>query len=177
MNELQEQAIRILNNTVENITGSASVDQAKETAQLTQGYLVGTRLLNIINPCQYDAMTKLVKIAVEAVERRAEKTAPGVTSTESGSKEGHPKKDDSLTTSSVVEKPADVKKRTEVSIIVDESGVAHTQVRGSAIEISACISGLIENTFKAGIPTSLITAAVITGSAAAGIILNEVPKC
>lgn len=97
MNELKDPAIKIFKSTVESITGSETMDQAKETAQLARGYLVGIRMLGIINVGQYGAMSSLINIAVGAVQQRIEKAASGVTSTESSSsKEGCPVEDKSL---------------------------------------------------------------------------------
>jgi hypothetical protein len=84
MSKLKDPAIKIFNNTVEHITGAETMEQAKETAQLARGYLVGIQMLGIINICQYGAMNDLLGIAVEAASQRIKRTASGVTSTESG---------------------------------------------------------------------------------------------
>jgi hypothetical protein len=89
MSELKDPAIKIFNNTVEHITGAETMEQAKEIAQLARGYLVGIRVLGIINICQYGAMNDLLGIAVEAANQRIKRTASGVTSTESGKENLH----------------------------------------------------------------------------------------
>jgi hypothetical protein len=97
MNDLKDPAIKLFYNTIESITGSKSIAQAKETAQLARGYLVGIHGLGIINISQYGAMTNLLNVAVDAVQQRTEKAAPGVISTESGlPKAGCPVKDSGL---------------------------------------------------------------------------------
>lgn len=84
MNELKGPAIKIFFNTIASITGAQTAEQADSTAQLARGYLVGIRLLEIINDSQYSAMSNLLKAAVDAVKQRIKRTASGVTSTESG---------------------------------------------------------------------------------------------
>lgn len=82
MNELKSPAIKIFYNTVESITGARTAEQADSSAQLACGYLVGIRLLEIINDSQYGAMSDLLKAAVDAVKQCIKRTASGVTSTE-----------------------------------------------------------------------------------------------
>lgn len=84
MNELKSHAVRIFNNTLESITGAESVERAKDTCHLARGYITGLQLLGLITDLQFNAMDKLLDIAVEAVAQRIKKAASGVTSTESG---------------------------------------------------------------------------------------------
>lgn len=171
---MKEHAIRIFNDTLASITGADCVETAEDTAQLVRGYLVGIRLLGIINSIQYNAMSDRLAIALESAQQHIKKTA-SLLEQESGSKEGHPLSD-ANNTFSLDETVADVKPRAEVSVIVDSAGMAHTVVRGSALEISACIASLIDGTAKAGILIPLITDAVVTGSATVGIALQEALK-
>lgn len=85
MNDLKDPAIKIFNNTVESITGSETIEQAKETAQLARGYLVGIRMLGIINISQYGAMTNLLNVAMEAAQKHIKQAATSTANTDSGS--------------------------------------------------------------------------------------------
>lgn len=91
-----EHAIRIFNDTLVSITGAESNESAEDTAQLLRGYLVGIRLLGIVNSVQYGAMSDLLNVALESAQKHIKKTA-SLLEQESGSKEGHPKTDASNT--------------------------------------------------------------------------------
>ncbi len=84
MNELTKTAIKIFDNTLQSITGAQTVGKAESSAQLARGYLVGIRLLDIINNWQYDAMSDLLEISVKTARKQINKATSGVTSTESG---------------------------------------------------------------------------------------------
>lgn len=93
----KEHAARIFNATVRNITAADNMEQAQSIAQLTTGFLVGIRLLGIVDAKQYQAMDRLLDAALDAVKRRMKKATPGAENTERGSKGGCPNQDnDSL---------------------------------------------------------------------------------
>ncbi len=83
MNIQNNHAVKIFHDSLESITGSETLEKAESTTQLTRGYLVGIRLLNLINDSQYDAMNNLLEIATQTARKHIKKAAHGVTSTES----------------------------------------------------------------------------------------------
>lgn len=63
MSELMTHAIKIFDDTLEDLTGSESVGNAQKKQQLAQGYIVGLRLLGLITDKQYSAMDTLLRAA------------------------------------------------------------------------------------------------------------------
>jgi len=84
MHRISPQTVKIFENTIKRIADAETVKKAEDIAQLTRGWLVGIRLMGILNNCQYDSMSDLVEFAVEAARKHIENATPGVTSTESG---------------------------------------------------------------------------------------------
>jgi hypothetical protein len=108
MNDLAPHAVKIFDDTLESITGANAIEKAHDTRLLAQGYITGLRLLGVITDRQFNAMSTLLDVAVDAVNQRIEKTA-SLLEQESGLKGDHPSKDDSLTDYSITIISANVK--------------------------------------------------------------------
>lgn len=92
------------------------------------------------------------------------KSASGVAITESGSKEGCPRKDDSLTHAfSLDDKSKDVKPLAFMIISVSPSQMAQVEISGSSTDLATCLAKLISCLSQAGVDISYICAGIAAG--------------
>lgn len=136
-------------------------DEAADTAEMNIYGALWTDMANATARCASDLEHK--------------KAALGADNTESGSKEGRPERDNSLThNQSVDEKVADVKRDNGAYIIArhirDDIGSfeAHGAPMELAVSCAAAISGLAER-----IPKKFVVAAILSGCGHAGITMEE----
>lgn len=156
MNKDVREALRNLEHAIDR-----AQDEAADTAKMNIYGALWTDMANATARCASDLEHK--------------KVAPGADNTESGSKEGRPKRDDSLThNQSVDEKVADVKRDNGAYIIARHVGddIGSFEASGAPMKLAVCCAATISELAER-IPKKFVVAAILSGCDHAGISMEE----